>query len=72
VGAVRAWRIGPGSQPALHAFGSATNRSPAAWCWTTDGRATWSAYGVGPSRDSVKFGTIDGGSAAPTGAPAFP
>jgi hypothetical protein len=72
VGDVRAWRIGPGSQPALHAFGSASDRSAAAWCWTNDGQGLWTAYGVGPNKDSVAFGSTNGGTAAPTGAPAFP
>jgi hypothetical protein len=72
VGEVRHWRIGPGSQPALHAFGSATNRSQAAWCWTTEGHATWSSYGVGPNNEKVEFGSLGGVSTTPTGAPAFP
>jgi hypothetical protein len=72
VGEVRHWRIGPNSQPALHAFGSASNRSQAAWCWTNDDHATWSSYGVGPNNEKVEFGTLGGVSATPTGAPAFP
>jgi hypothetical protein len=72
VGEVRHWRIGPNNKPALHAFGSATDRSQAAWCWTTDGHASWSSYGIGPHDEKVGFGTLGGVSATPTGPPAFP
>ena len=72
VGNVRKWKIGPGTRPAASAFRGTTNRSNAAWCWTEEGKHTWSAYAAGPDGTAVKFGTIGGAGAPPSGPPAFP
>lgn len=69
---VREWKIGPGTRPAASAFPGATSRAKAAWCWTEEGKRTWAAYAAGPDGTAVKFGTLGGVGAPPSGPPAFP
>jgi hypothetical protein len=71
VGAIRqAHGAGPmGYQPALGAFSGSPPGAPGAWCWVGDGQR-WTIYGVGPSGESVAFGTIIARH-APVGPPAF-
>ena len=69
---VRQWKIGPGTRPAAAAFPGVTKRANAAWCWVAEDRNTWGSYAAGPDGTAVKFGTIGGVGAAPTGPPAFP
>ena len=72
VGAICQQRIGPGTQPARHAFGSATAATTAAWCWTNDGNATWTAYAAGPHNAKLSFASITGPGGTPSGAPLIP
>lgn len=71
VGAIRDWRVGPANRPAHNAFGTTSDASQAAWCWTADHDHIWTVYAAAPNGHSVKFGTLQSGS-TPTGAPRFP
>ena len=53
------------------AFRGATASAPAAWCWVSSGKDSWTAYAVGPGQVSIRVAEYTGVSKAPTGEPAI-
>lgn len=72
IGVIRGWGTGlAGEYPAAHAFGTASDDSPGAWCWVHTG-SDWALFGVAADGASVAFPRLSGSPAVtPTGAPAY-
>lgn len=58
-------------KPAGSAFPSATGRTPAAWCWTSQGGTHWTAYAAGPDKSAVQLVVVGGLTEIPSGPPIF-
>ena len=73
VGRVRALAGGPAGAVPIEtkAFKGAQASAPAEWCWVSNGKDSWTAYAVGPRRQSIRVADFTGLSKAPTGEPAI-
>lgn len=59
VGEVRAWKVGPGQQPAAAAWGGYSAGDFAAWCWLATSGNSGNVVAISGGKPAITFATGD-------------